>query len=340
MFLPDPHERSLAGEATAPRPPLKLGVLELCHVPDGRTDQEVLFEAFELAAHADELGFSRFWLGEHHGGETAHACPELLAALVGQLTQHIRVGTACVLLNYYRPLKVAKTFRLLHSLFPGRIDLGVGAGRVGPAVAAALLGGHHDVEEQPYADKVAELAGWLRQPRLPVTPRSPGNPELWVLGSSGLGSASVAAEHGAAFSYSLFLQQSRTDAAAIRHYRDSFRYDGLLPTPRWNIAVAGVCAETEAEALRIRARHKNPFIVPTIVGTPDQCRHRLEQLRDSYETDEIIFLDISTELDERVRSLRLLAEAIGLEPPGNRTARQAQGAGRESPPVVRALCTN
>jgi luciferase family oxidoreductase group 1 len=292
--------------------PLRLGILDLCLVSPGQTDRGALFDTFELAVHAEALGYTRYWLAEHHDPGIAHGCPELLASLIARLTGRLRVGPAGVLLRYYSPLKVAKTFRLLQALFPGRIDLGLGAGGVDEATARALLDGQPPQPAERYAEKVADLIASLQDREQHVTPAGVGTPEVWVLGSGGPGSPRLAARHGAAFGLSLFLAGSRDDPGPIHAYREHFR-PGVLRRPRWNVAVAGVCAETEGEAHRLLAGHTNAFLVPTVVGSPGQCREQLQAIRAHHETDEIIFLDLCPDLKARARSYQLLAEILALE---------------------------
>jgi luciferase family oxidoreductase group 1 len=299
----------LEAPPAAGRPPLRLGVLDLCPAAPGETGQAALFDSFELAVGAEALGCSRFWLAEHHGRGTAHGCPELLAGLVAQMTERIRVGTAGVLLSYCSPLKVAKSFRLLQALFPGRIDLGVGAGRVDEETARRLLCG---APEQDYAAKVGDLVGCLRDDTSSVTPRGVGTPEVWVLGSGSPGSARTAARLGTAYSLSLFLANSKDDPAPVHAYRSQFEPSATLTRPRWNVAVAGVCAETEAEARRLAAAHGNRFLVPTVVGDPGQCRNRLLEIAERYETDEVIFLALGVARRQRLRCYQLLAETLGV----------------------------
>ena len=297
------------------RQSLRLGILDLCRVAPGQTDQERLIETFALAVQVDTVGYARYWLAEHHEPNVAHSCPELLVGLVAQTTEHLRVGTAGVLLKYYSPLKVAKNFRLLHALFPGRVDLGVGAGRVDEETAQELLGGPTppQLHQEGYEAKVAGLLTHLYDPH--VSPRGVGSPEVWILGSSGVGSAALAARYGTAFSLALFLRGStdgQDDPTAVRKYRADFQPSWTLAAPHWNIAVAGVCADTAEEARRLRELHTNPFIVPTVVGSPSQCRTQLLRLQELFETDEIIFLDICSDLDHRLRSYQLLAKALDL----------------------------
>jgi luciferase family oxidoreductase group 1 len=289
-------------------------VLDLCPIPPSGTGRDALFNSFEQAVGVEEFGYSRYWLAEHHGPGTAHSSPELLAGLVANLTRRIRVGTAGVLLSYYSPLKVAKDFRLLQALFPGRIDLGVGAGRVDDETARRLLGSpaSGEVPAPNYAEKVNALAAYLADEKLSITPRGVGVPEVWVLGSGGAGSAHLAARNGAAYSLSLFLAGGNGDPAVVEAYRDRFQPGRLRPRPAWNVAVAGICADTEEEAHRLAALHRNPALVPNVVGSPEQCRTRLIEIAARYQTDEIIFLALCGGLEQRLRCYQLLARALEL----------------------------
>jgi luciferase family oxidoreductase group 1 len=310
----DPLPDAVVDAQLARQPLLRLGTLDLCPTPPGGTGRDALFDSLEQAVRVEELGYSRYWLAEHHGPGTSHSSPEVLASLIAQLTRHIRVGTAGVLLNYYSPLKVAKDFRLLQALFPGRIDLGVGAGRVDDETARRLLDrpASAGASQMSYAEKVGDLAAYLGDDKLAITPRGVGAPAMWVLGSGGSGSAQLAARHGAAYSLSLFLAGGSDDPAVVAAYRDRFEPSRLRARPAWNIAVAGICAETEEEARRLAALHRNPALVLNVIGSPQQCRTRLLDIAARYQTDEIIFLALCAGLEQRLRCYRLLAQALGL----------------------------
>jgi luciferase family oxidoreductase group 1 len=107
-----------------------LGVLDQSPIRSGGTPTEAIQETLILAEHADRLGYTRYWLAEHHSsGGLAGAAPEVLMGQVAARTSRIRVGSGGVMLSHYSPLKVAENFRVLEALFPGRIDLGIGRAR-------------------------------------------------------------------------------------------------------------------------------------------------------------------------------------------------------------------
>ena len=292
---------------------LSLGVLDFCTVPPGKTHGYALSTTIELARRVEAFGYSRYWLAEHHGGG-AHASPELLIPIIAGLTRRIRVGAAGVLLYFYSPLKVADNFNLLETLFSERIDLGIGRGGADPLTAQALLDGRtRTLERDLYKEKVEHLMDYLRgNSQVRVTPVSPTIPEVWVLGS-GRNSVPIAAHNGVAYSHSLFHKGCQDDPSILKEYRETFQTQSKkVPTPRCNIAVAGICADTEARAHQLQEQHTNDFIMLNVVGTANQCKEKLLALQERYAVNEIIFLDICQEFDDRLRSYELLASELGL----------------------------
>lgn len=291
----------------------RLGTLDLCHLRPGIGPEEALQATLGLAPVVESLGYCRYWVAEHHNPFVAHSSPEILLPALAERTRTLRVGTAGVLLTLYSPFKVASVFRLLSTLYPDRIDLGLGRHPANEAIRKLMLG---EAAQTPYAEKVAELARLLRgegePPALPVTAAPP---EMWILGAQST-SMDVAAGNGNALCLSLFLQSEEgVDLRpVIEAYRERFRPSPELAEPKWSIAFAGVCAETEAEARRLAAE-KLPIIRPSVVGNPEQCRAGIEEIRERYGTSDLMILDMAHTFDERVRSHRLLAEALELRAP-------------------------
>lgn len=290
--------------------PYLLGALDFCCVHEGMSPVAALKQTLDLAPALEELGYSRYWLAEHHGFLSAHSAPEMLVPLLAGTTTRIHVGTAGILLRLYSPFKVATDFQLLNALFPGRIDLGLARGVAPAQVEELLLEGRQGAP--PYESKVRDLLGFLRGTSdVAVSPRNPAPPEVWILGTNTT-SMRLAAEHGTAFCLALFFPQTVDLRDILAEYRDRFRPGPGLQAPRWSVAFAGVCHEDEAEARRI-ADSRLPDVIPSLVGTPGQCREQVEALRDRCGTRELVFLDLCKEYGDRVRSYRLLAEALGIE---------------------------
>jgi luciferase family oxidoreductase group 1 len=289
--------------------PLRLGALDFSLVPGGKEPADALQQTLDLAPILESLGYARYWLAEHHNPQVAHSCPEMLLPLLAGTTDRIHVGTAGVLLAYYSPFKVASSFRLLNALFPGRIDLGLGRGNPHALIEDLLLERRQD--RRPYPDKVRELVGFLRgNGETAVNPIGVPPPEIWLLGTKTT-SVPLAAENGTAFCLALFLGLGTEPGEVFSLYQDRFQPSPELAAPKWSLAVAGVCHEDENEAQRI-VESCPMTLTPTLVGTPEQCREQIEEMRERFHFSELVFLDLSQEYEDRVSSYRLLAEALGV----------------------------
>jgi luciferase family oxidoreductase group 1 len=334
---------------------LLLSVLDQSPIKSGGTASAAIRETLELARIADRLGYHRYWLAEHHAtAGLACSSPEILIGQVAARTHGIRVGSGGVMLSHYSPLKVAESFRMLETLFPGRIDLGIGRAPGTDQQTARILAhepGDGDLDRFP--EKVAHLLGFLGSSFDPdhpyrgvrVMPDGPGIPEVWLLGSSDQ-SAILAAQQGTAFAFAHFIN-SDGFAEVVQFYRRSFRPSPLLSGPRAGLAVFAVSADTEAEARRL-ARSRDLFVARlytgrtgsypsveeaeaypysdheqgivrgarrrSIVGTPEQVRDRLVGLGREAGADELVVLTITHDFAARVRSYELLAKAFGLTP--------------------------
>jgi luciferase family oxidoreductase group 1 len=239
---------------------LKIGVVDQSPVRTGGTGADAVRETLELAQLCDALGYSRYWLAEHHSTNSfAGSAPEVLLPIVAAATRGMRVGTGGVLLTHYSPFKIAEQFRMLETLFPGRVDLGVGRAPGGDMrTIQALQYGRGALPVEAFPHQVEDLAGWLGNTfdrsahpwgRVRAMPRGESVPDLWLLGSGG-DSGYIAAEHGTSFSFAQFI--SGVDAAPyVRAYRERFRPSARLAEPRASVAVGVICADTPDEARRL-----------------------------------------------------------------------------------------
>ncbi|MHA7632237.1 MsnO8 family LLM class oxidoreductase [Corallococcus sp. M7] len=293
---------------------MRLGILDFCSLRQGATPRAALYESVELAQHAEALGFSRYWLAEHHELTAAHHAPDMLAALIAGSTERIRVGVAGILLKLHSPMRVAKAFRLMETFFPDRIDLGVGAGGAEPSVMAAMRCDTRSMEEvsEEYPRRVAQLLELLRG-ESPLAFHPPGAPPVWLLGAARPFTAQLAARHGTCFGYSLAHVSSRDDPSVLDVYRSEFRPRPEQPQPQAVLAVTGLCAPTEAEARRRAGASgiKNGDVTP-VIGDPRQCREQLEALAHRYGTQELVFLDQAPDAATRRECYALLSESLGL----------------------------
>ena len=238
---------------------MKLSVIDQSPVPAGFTAGDALRNTIELARLTDRLGYERYWIAEHHAIEAlASPAPEVLIARVGAETSGIRVGSGGIMLPHYSPLKVAETFRVLHALYPGRIDLGVGRAPGGtPLESYALRRDRRQPETDDFPQQLAELQAFLKHNfppqhpfnRIRVSPEMPGAPEVWMLGS-GMWSSSAAAQLGLPYAFAHFINQHPT-RMALEYYREHFKSSDDLAQPRAIVALGAICADSEGEALRL-----------------------------------------------------------------------------------------
>jgi luciferase family oxidoreductase group 1 len=328
---------------------VRLSVLDQSPIREGGTATEAVQETIALAQATDRAGYQRYWLAEHHDSNgLACAAPEVLIPQVAAQTERIRVGSGGVMLSHYSPLKVAEVFRMLETLHPGRIDLGIGrAPGSSHHVAQALAFGPGSVPIEQYPNQVADLMAYLAD-ELPeghpfhgvrAQPAGAGQPQMWMLGSS-LESAQIAAALGLPYSYAHFINpEAGQHAIALyrKHYQPSARY----PEPQVSAGVSALCAPTEEEAVELswsrycmRFRRRGVPSVQTAlafdyspaeleyivysraraaIGDQQMVKERLEQLAHELDVDELVLLTITYDFAHRVRSYELIAAAFGLE---------------------------
>jgi luciferase family oxidoreductase group 1 len=239
---------------------LKLSIVDQSPVPAGLSASDALRNTIELARVADELGYHRYWIAEHHATAAfASPAPEVLIARVAAETSSIRVGSGGVMLPHYSPMKVVEQFKVLHALYPGRIDLGIGRAPGGSPLDSFAL--RRDREHQPAEDdfprQLMELLAFLNHgfrpdhpfSRIELSPEIPGGPEVWMLGSS-MWSAAAAAQVGLPYSFAHFIDPVPT-RQAIEYYRTHFKPSQRLDKPTVVLSLGAIAAETEEEAKRL-----------------------------------------------------------------------------------------
>ena len=235
---------------------MKLSAVDQAPIPAGSTPTEALRNSVDLARHVESLGYTRFWIAEHHStGSLASPAPEILISRVAAETSRIRVGSGGVMLPHYSPLKVAETFRMLHAMSPGRIDLGIGRAPGGTRLDAYALRYRHNDGDDDYASQIVELMAFLKRAEFPddhpfgqilVSPDMEGSPDVWLLGSSGW-SADAAGQLGLAYAAAHFINPNPT-RASIEHYRRAWEKAGHEGEPQILVAVGAIAADTEEEA--------------------------------------------------------------------------------------------
>jgi luciferase family oxidoreductase group 1 len=244
-----------------------LSVLDQSPISAGSTGAQALRNTLDLARLADELGYHRYWVAEHHGGPMlAGGSPEALIGPIAAATSEIRVGSGGVMLPHYSPLKVAETFTILAGLFPGRIDLGLGrAAGTDPMTTFALQRDRRQAAPDDFPQQLAELLAYLEDslpedhPFARLAGVLPGRPELpvpWLLGSSPQ-SAIWAGELALPYAFADFINSEGAGIAAT--YRERFVPNGGLQAPRTAVAVWVLCAPTDEQAHYLASSSRMSF---------------------------------------------------------------------------------
>jgi luciferase family oxidoreductase group 1 len=268
---------------TYPSHTLRLSVLDQSPVTAGNTPADAIARSIELARLVDRLGYTRYWMSEHHAMDLlACTAPEILLARIGAETRRIRIGSGGIMLPHYSAFKVAEVFRTLWAMYPERVDLGIGrAPGGGPIEALALKRDRNTKMLDDFPDQVSELLAYLDHDFPPghpfgslrVAPEMPGAPDVWMLGSS-LWSSQAAAEFGLPYAFAHFFFGMGT-RQAIRGYQEAFVPSTRRAQPEAIAAIGVICADTDDEAeflaasvrllqRRIRMNDRRPVERPEI----------------------------------------------------------------------------
>ena len=329
---------------------LNLSVLDLAPIPSGFSPAQALQNTLDLAPFVESLGYARYWLAEHHNtGLLACSSPEILISQVAARTQKMRVGSGGVMLPNHAPLKVAENFRTLQTLFPNRVDLGLGrAPGTDPRTAVALRGTREALRADDFPSQLQELMAYFQDeiPNVRAMPQGAEMPPIWLLGSSDF-SARLSAQLGLNFAFAHHINQSLA-IPALRFYRENFRPNQAGSTPHAVIAVSAICAETN-EAAQLLASSANlvwlrfqrggfheplpsveeasaypyneterEFLQASgermVVGAPETVGAKLRDLAAQSGADEIMVTSLIHNHDARKLSYELLAREFNLSP--------------------------
>jgi luciferase family oxidoreductase group 1 len=320
-------------------------LLDLVPVVEGGSVGQALANAADLAKHAETLGFTRYWVAEHHGmAGIASAATAVVIAHIGHATSRIRIGAGGIMLPNHAPLVIAEQFGTLDALFPGRIDLGLGRApgsdqRVAQAIRRTLV-----ADEGEFPRDVMELQSYFAddgRTGIQATPGAGAKPELWILGSSTFG-AHLAAGLGLPYAFaSHFAPELRDEAAAA--YRRNFRPSAVLDRPHLMLGYNVFAADTDAEGEFIASSQQQAFVAlrmgrpiqlpppiegyreslgpqggaildrvlsATASGGPDTVRAQIASFIEATQPDELMIASMAYDHAARKRSLAITAEVM------------------------------
>lgn len=339
------------GARPKPLGDIPISILDLSSITVGSTAAVSLKNTLDLAQHAEKWGYHRYWLAEHHNmpGIASSATSVVIGYVAGG-TNTIRVGSGGIMLPNHAPLVIAEQFGTLESLYPGRIDLGLGRAPGSDQLTARALRRGPASDGQDFPDRLGELRTYFKpisgsSMRVRAIPGEGLDIPIWLLGSSGF-SAQLAAQLGLPFAFAShfapdFLLQ------ALELYRGYFRPSGELANPYAMIGVNVICAETDEEAEHLATSAYQQFLniirgrtgqlQPPIdnmeelwsiqeraivkgqlgfsaIGSPETVRAQLEQFQQMTNADEMIVASAIYDHKARLRSYELLADVTGIKP--------------------------
>ncbi|MBB3184898.1 luciferase family oxidoreductase group 1 [Halomonas fontilapidosi] len=319
-----------------------LSVLDLAPIREGGSAADTFRESVALARLTERLGFTRYWLAEHHSIEgIASAATAVLIGHLAGATERIRVGSGGIMLPNHPPLVVAEQFGTLETLYPGRIDLGLGRapGSDGPTMAAMRRDPYAGVDDFP--KRLAELQGYLDDERpgqrVRAVPGQGTQVPLWLLGSSDF-SARLAAREGLPFAFAAQFAPAQL-FEALKLYRDNFRPSAVLNRPHAMVGLPVIAADSDLQAdyLASTARRKflgmirgqrtkalppveavdwspreqaqvEQFLGAAVIGGPETVREGLERFLELTGADELMLNTDVYAAEDRRRSYEIVAE--------------------------------
>lgn len=331
---------------------IRLSVLDQSPLRKGVTAEQAVKETIELAKYTDRLGYTRFWVSEHHNsGSLAGSTPEVLLAYLASQTKNIRLGSGGVMMPNHSALKVAENFRMLEALAPGRIDLGMGRAPGTDRLTASVLNPSNEFREQDFIEQLDDLINYFHDrgdPGTPVSkiraiPQVQTVPAMWLLSSSGE-SGLFAAHFGMGLSFAHFINPIG-GPEAVASYRDRFQPSEDQAEPAASAAFFVFCSEDEEKIrqhqalmdFRFNQWEQGKGLTPSgyediknvtytineqerilhnrkrvITGYPEEIKAKLNRLADDYKVDEIIAVTITEDFEDRLNSYKLLAEQFEL----------------------------
>ncbi|MFD2864667.1 LLM class flavin-dependent oxidoreductase [Mucilaginibacter antarcticus] len=327
---------------------IRLSVLDQSPIRKGVTAEQAIQETIALAKYTEQLGYTRFWVSEHHNtGSLAGSTPEVLIAYLAAQTSTMRIGSGGIMMPNHSTLKVAENFRMLEALAPGRVDLGMGRAPGTDRITAAMLNPSNHFAENDFVEQLADLRNYFHdraepgtiQQKIRAIPQVQTVPAMWLLSSSGQ-SGLFAAHFGMAFSFAHFINPVG-GAQAVQTYKERFQPSEELQQSEANMAIFVFCSEDEEKVRQHKAVMDHRFIEfergrglsplgyddikdvayslqeqdrmrynrqRVVAGTPAMVKTRLSQLAESYGVNEIVAVTIAEDFDDRLESYRLLAD--------------------------------
>lgn len=319
---------------------MKLSILDQAPVSVNMSVSEALSNSVKLAILGDELGYTRFWLAEHHGMTgLSSSAPEVTLGGIGMVTEKIRLGSGATLLPYYKPYKVAEVFNTLGTLYGDRIDIGIGRAPGGGNKASEALSDNYLQHVFKMPDLVSELKGFINNAdkELQAMPLPASPPHLWMLGTSEK-SAVFARDNNINYCFGKFMSDSDPEHV-LNTYRERGQSGEVIVTVNvfcheddevarklaYSYAVSqslkatasrtfkGVPspeATADVELTEDEEQEAEKILANLIVGTPEKVKKELTDFAEAYQVDEFMIVTITHNIEDKLNSYRLLADSL------------------------------
>lgn len=318
---------------------MKLSILDQAPVSVNMSAGEALRNSVKLAVAGDELGFTRFWLAEHHGmSGLSSSAPEVTLGAIGMVTKNIRLGSGATLLPYYKPFKVAETFNTLAALYGDRIDIGIGRAPGGDNKASEALSDNYLQQVFKMPELLAELQGFIKNndKSLQAMPVPDTPPQLWMLGTSGK-SAISARDSNMNYCFGKFMSTSNP-LEVLGTYRESSSPGKIIVTVNvfchensetalklaWSYAVnqalkstgrafKGIPSPEDTADIELTGDERleaETILSNLIFGAPEEAGAELTRLSEAYQVEEFMIVTITHNIEDKINSYRLLADQL------------------------------
>ncbi|UJF33962.1 LLM class flavin-dependent oxidoreductase [Paenibacillus hexagrammi] len=331
-----------------PSTPIPFSILDLAPVIEGGTPRDSFHRSLDLAQHAEKWGYHRYWLAEHHNMPgIASSATSLVIGYIAAGTKHIRVGSGGIMLPNHAPLVIAEQFGTLESMYPGRIDLGLGRAPGSDQLTARALRRGLGGDGHDFPEMLSELRGYVNpalesgRPGVRAFPGEGLDIPIWLLGSSGF-SAQLAGQLGLPFAFASHFAPDYL-LPALHLYRSDFHPSEALEKPCAMVGLNIIAADTDAEAQRLATSHQQQFLniirgrtgllkppvdsmealwspqekalltkqlSYSIAGSKETVRNRLRDILDITKADECIVTTQVYDHNARLHSYELLAEVV------------------------------
>ncbi|WP_041808573.1 LLM class flavin-dependent oxidoreductase [Evansella cellulosilytica] len=327
---------------------MKLSILDQSPISTNQTVHQALQASLTVAQSAEKYGYTRYWIAEHHDlGGLACSAPEIMLSYIGAQTKSIRIGSGAILLPHYKPYKVAEISNMLATLFPGRIDIGIGRAPGGSAEVTNALSTNFLQQVYDMPKSLEALLHYVynvfSEENKPVAAPIPDiAPHVWLLGTSKK-SAQLAAKQGLPYAFGQFMTDN-DGRGIINEYIQTFNIQKHNEKPYTILTISAICAETTEKAFEQasssliwsiqKARGEGQEGVPSIekatkislsleekdtvkkmqanmvIGNRKEVAEKLRDIKKMYQADEIMIVTITHSLEDKLKSYELIANEL------------------------------